>query len=157
LIPLLKEKTIDVEIPSGVQHDIQLKIANSGNIGKNGGMYGNIIVKIKIEEDKNFTRIGDDLILEVAMSVHDLILGKTIDIDLFGTIFKYNIPAGTQGGEQFIIQQKGMPNIRNPRQKGNLILFVTAQIPNITNSNNITNAVLNSDYFFTKRLIKKLL
>lgn len=151
-----KEKIVNIEIPPGVHDDMQLKLANSGNIGKNGGMYGNLLVRVKIEDDNYFTRINDDLILEVAMPVYDLIRGKDIEIDLFGNHFKYNIPAGTQGGEQFIIPLKGMPNVRNPKQKGKLILFVTAQIPKLENKN-IKDIDLNGDVVFTKRLIKKLI
>ena len=66
----------------------------------NGGMAGDLIIKLKVEEDKYFRREGFDIYTEVPLNVSEAVLGTKIKAKTIHGLTKISIPSGTQHGSK---------------------------------------------------------
>lgn len=123
------KKTFEIQIPAGIDHMQRIVKRGQGSVGRNGGMNGDLIIEVRVEEHKIFQRDGNDLLCEVPISFAEAALGAEIDIPMLGGgTEKFTIPEGTQTGEQFTIRGKGIADI-NTGRKGNLVFTVVVETP----------------------------
>jgi len=121
-----------VEVPAGIEDDMQLIIRNEGNQGKDGN--GDLIININVNPDKEFSREEDNLVKHQVISVAEAILGAEIKVKLIdGTEKTLTIPSGTQPNTIFRIPQKGFKNI-NTGKVGDFIIIIDIEIPKNLNS-----------------------
>ncbi|HIE43784.1 MAG TPA: molecular chaperone DnaJ [Candidatus Omnitrophica bacterium] len=106
-----KGKKITVTIPPGVDTDSQLKIRGEGEAGMKGAPPGDLYVVIHVEKDPFFTRSGDDIIVEVPVSVITASLGGEIEIPTLEGKAKMRIPPGVQSGRMFRLRSNGIPHL----------------------------------------------
>jgi len=126
-----QEKTFEVKIPPGVYDGITLRIAGAGDDSIRSMPAGDAMLTVRVLPHHRFQRNGDDLIEQITISVWDAILGKDINIQ---TISNENltvrIKEGTQPESMLRIQGYGMPNINDPRHRGNHMVSLKISIPN---------------------------
>ncbi len=123
-----KEKTISVNVPEGVDSNNQLRMPGFGHKGINGGPPGDLYIVFEVEEDPLYERHGDDLVVELPISVAQAALGDEIIVPTpYGDI-KLKIPAGTQSHKTFRLRGKGMTNIRSKR-KGDQHVIIKVMTP----------------------------
>ncbi len=123
-----KEKTVSVNVPAGVDTNNQLRMPGYGHKGVNGGPSGDLYIVFDVESDEVFERHGDDLVVEVPITVSQAALGDQIIVPTpYGNV-KLKIPAGTQSHKTFRVRQKGMTNIRSKR-KGDLHAVIKVMTP----------------------------
>ena len=123
------KKTFEIQIPAGIDHMQRIVKRGQGSVGRNGGMNGDLIIEVRVEEHKIFQRDGNDLLCEVPISFAEAALGAEIDIPMLGGgTEKFTIPEGTQTGEEFVIRGKGIADINTGRY-GNLIFKVAVETP----------------------------
>ena len=123
------KKTFEIQIPAGIDHMQRIVKRGQGSVGRNGGMNGDLIIEVRVEEHKIFQRDGNNLLCEVPISFAEAALGAEIDIPMLGGgTEKFTIPEGTQTGEEFTIRGKGIADI-NTGRKGNLIFTVVVETP----------------------------
>ena len=128
------KKTFEIQIPAGIDHMQRIVKRGQGSVGRNGGMNGDLIIEVRVEEHKIFQRDGNDLLCEVPISFAEAALGAEIDIPMLGGgTEKFTIPEGTQTGEEFVIRGKGIADINTGRY-GNLIFKVAVETPRNLNS-----------------------
>ena len=84
---------------------------------------------ISVMEDSRFERRGNDLHTTATVSVFTAILGGEADVETLDGKIKLNIPAGTQPEQVFRLVGWGMPQVKNPNQKGDLFVRLKVQIP----------------------------
>lgn len=125
------ERKINVKIPPGVDSNSQLRLTGEGQPGEYGGPAGDLFVVIHIKDHEFFVREGDDLVCEIPVSFVQAALGDTLMIPVLGDEGSYEleIPPGTQPGGVLRAMGKGMPNLRDPRRKGDLYAKITVKIP----------------------------
>ena len=124
----VKEK-LTVKIPSGVRSGITLRISNGGDIGQNGGGYGDLYVEIHVRDHKVFMREGDNLLLDAKISYPQAVLGGSIKVPTIeGKEVEVNIPKGTQFGEVLKMQGCGMPKL-GKKGFGDLLIRVQIDVP----------------------------
>ena len=82
-----------------------------------------------MREHAIFERDGMDIYCEVPITFAQAALGAEIDIPTLEGTEKYTIGEGTQTGTTFTLRGRGIPNINQPRAKGNLYLTVNVEIP----------------------------
>ena len=124
----VKEK-ITVKIPSGVRSGITLRISNGGDIGQNGGGYGDLYVEVHVKNHKIFERDGDDLILDGYITYPQAVLGGSIKVPTIeGKEIEVTIPKGTQFGEVLKMQGCGMPKL-GKKGFGDLLIRVQIEVP----------------------------
>ena len=127
-------KKLEVNIPSGIDNRQNIILRGQGSAGLNGGPSGDLIIEIRVKEDKIFTREGNNIYCEVPISFAEATLGAEIDVPtLGGGTEKFKIPEGTQSGTEFTLKSKGIPDI-NSKRKGDLIITVAVETPKNLNS-----------------------
>lgn len=123
-------KTLEINIPKGVNDGTRMRIPNEGNIGLNGGVNGDLFIFIHIDNETMYKRIDNDLFLTYPISIVTATIGGTIEVPTIdkGTI-QVTIPKGTQYGTKFKIKGYGMPILHNESARGNLYIIADIQIP----------------------------
>lgn len=96
-------REIEVRVPAGVEEGKKLRLAGQGPGG------GDLLVRIRIEPHAYFRREGNDVIVEVPVSVSEAILGAKVDVPaLDGTRLTVKVPAGTSSGGRLRLRGKGI-------------------------------------------------
>lgn len=121
-------RSMELNIPAGVDTDINLVKRGEGEPGVNGGPNGDLYIHIIVRPHKMFKRDGNNLYLEVPISFTQAALGAEIDIPTLDGAVKYAIPEGTQNDDEFRIKDHGIPRM-NSSGKGDLIFRVRVEIP----------------------------
>ena len=124
-----KSQRIKVKIPAGVDNNQSVRVREEGNAGANGGPNGDLLVEIFIKRHRIFARENMDVYCEVPISFTQAALGAEIEVPTLDGKVSYEIPEGTQSGRQFTISGKGIPQVGNPRRRGNHYFTVIVETP----------------------------
>lgn len=117
-----------VRIPAGVRTGSKVRVAGAGPNGMD------LYLIVDVSEDKRFERRGNDLYTSASVDVFTAILGGEADVETFDGRIKLNIPAGTQPEQVFRLAKRGMPHVRDPKDKGDLFVKIKVQIPKYLSS-----------------------
>ena len=124
-----RDKTLKVNIPSGVEDGTRIRLTGEGEAGTRGGPAGDLYVFLSVRRHQLFEREGSDVHCRVPISMVQATLGGSIEVPtLDGKMARINIPASTQSGHQFRLRAKGMPIVRSS-QKGDLYIEITVETP----------------------------
>lgn len=126
---MLAKRKIAIKIPPGVDNGSRLRVANEGEPGVLGGPKGDLYVYIYVRPHKEFERSGNDVISHVNISFAQAALGATVQVNTLDGKVELKIPEGTQTGTAFRVKGKGIPYLRNPKQRGDQHIVVTVQTP----------------------------
>ena len=127
-------KKLEVNIPEGIDDGQNIILRGQGSAGINGGPNGDLIIEIRVKEDKIFEREGNNVYCNVPITFSEATLGAEVDFPtLGGGSEKFKIPEGTQSGTAFTLRGKGIPDI-NTRRKGDIIVTVEVETPKNLNS-----------------------
>ena len=122
-------KKLEVNIPQGIDNMQNIVLRGQGSAGLNGGPNGDLIIEVRVKEDKIFERDGNNLYCSVPITFTEATLGADIDVPVLGgKTEKFSIPEGTASGTSFTLSGKGMPDI-NTKRKGNIYFTVEVQTP----------------------------
>lgn len=107
-----EQQTIDIEIPAGVRTGNHIKITGEGDYAESNLPPGDLICGIRVEPHAVFHRKDKDIQCLQEISFTDACLGVKIMIPILGgKEEEFTIPPGTQFGQLFRIEGKGMPTI----------------------------------------------
>ena len=120
---------VKVKIPAGVDAGQSVRVRGEGCVGNNGGPNGDLLVEVFIRRHPIFTRMDRDVLCEVPISFSQAALGATIQVPTLDGKVDYEIPEGTQTGREFILREKGIPEVNNPRRRGNHRFTVVVETP----------------------------
>ena len=120
---------VKVKIPAGIDMGQSVRAAGEGNVGYNGGPNGDLLVEISIRNHPIFTRRGMEVYCEVPISFTQAALGAKLQIPTLDGKEEFEIPEGTQTGKTFTIFGKGIPNVHNPKRRGNHHFTVVVETP----------------------------
>jgi molecular chaperone DnaJ len=124
-----RERTLQVNIPPGVEEGTRIRLAGEGEAGMRGGPSGDLYIFLSIASHELFQRDGADLYCRVPIAMADAALGGEVEVPtISGDREKVKIAEGTQSGKQFRIKGKGMPVLR-ARETGDLYIQVDVEIP----------------------------
>lgn len=124
-----KNRTLEVNIPAGIEDGARLRLAGQGEAGQNGGPAGDFYLDVHIRPDKRFERQGDDLIMKVDIPFTTLALGGEIEIETIDDKkLAVKVPAGTQIGEKLRVRGHGMPGHR-AGSFGDLYIDINMKVP----------------------------
>ena len=124
-----KTNRVKVKIPAGVDAGQSVRVRGEGCVGSNGGINGDLLVEISIKRHPIFTREYNDVLCEVPISFTQAALGATISVPTIDGKVDYEIPEGTQTGKEFILRDKGIPEVGNPRRRGSHRFTVVVETP----------------------------
>lgn len=122
-------KTITVNVPSGVDTGNRLRLSGKGEPGRNGGPNGDLYLEFIVEDHDYFTRDGDDIYLTVPLTITEAVLGCKKEIPtLYHGNIKLVVPEGTNTGDKQRIKGKGIENATS-RKKGDMYIIMDVRIP----------------------------
>jgi len=121
-------RKISVRIPPGVENGAQIRLSAEGEAGQRGGQQGNLYVVLSVEPHPQFERIEDHILLEVPVNIAQATLGSTLIVPTLDGEMEFDLPGGTQSGEDFILRGKGVPHLRTPG-RGDMVIRVTVVTP----------------------------
>ena len=125
---LSKPEVVEVRIPPGAQGGSRLRVAGKGNAGRNGAPAGDLYITIRVEAHPFFQRDGDDIHIQVPITVSEAGLGAKIEVPTIDGRALLKVPQGTQNAQKFRLREKGVMNSRK-NQRGDEIVEVVIQAP----------------------------
>ena len=124
----IKNKTIEIEVPAGVDNGHQLRISGKGAAGYNGGPNGDIYIEFSVKDHPLFERKGNDIYLDVPITITDAVLGCKKEIPTLDGNVVLTIDAGSQSGDQLRLKGKGVKD-PNRSRKGDMYVVLDVVIP----------------------------
>lgn len=99
---------LEVTIPRGVADGQKIRLAGQGAPGKNGGGPGDLYIQIHVKPHPLFERHGNDLEVELPVSVREAMLGAKVDLPTLEGHVTLSIPPGSQSGTRLRLKGKGV-------------------------------------------------
>lgn len=121
---------VDVRIPAGAQNGSRLRVAGKGNAGTQGAPAGDLYITIRVEPHPLFQREGDNILIQVPVSVSEAGLGAKVEVPTIDGKAQLKIPQGTQNGQKFRMREKGIHNSRK-NSRGDQIVEVVLKAPKV--------------------------
>jgi len=100
--------TLDLAVPEGVGDGQVLRLKGKGTPGLRGGENGDALVDIHVRPHPKFKRLGNDILLELPITVDEAVLGGKIEVATISGRVALQIPKGTSSGRIFRLKGKGV-------------------------------------------------
>ncbi|EPZ55635.1 chaperone protein DnaJ [[Clostridium] sordellii ATCC 9714] len=123
-----KTKTIEVDIPAGIDDGQIIKLSGQGDLGSKGGPRGDLYIVVSVKPHQFFTRDGYDVYFELPITFVQAALGDEIEVPTLDGKVMYTVPAGTQTGTVFRLRDKGIPKMRG-NSRGDQYVKVVVEVP----------------------------
>jgi len=120
-------RRLEVKIPPGARTGTKVRVAEAvpGADGQKSDLY----LVIKVMDDPNFERKGNDLFTDAAIDLYTAVLGGEVKVQTLNGEVVLTVPAGTQPGQTFRLAGRGMPVLKNPDTHGDLYVRAKVKIP----------------------------
>lgn len=102
---------LDLVVPEGVDDGQVLRLKGKGRPGPRGAEAGDALVEIKVRPHRDFKRQGDDIVLDLPISVDEAVLGAKIEVPTATGRVALNVPKGTNSSTVFRLRGKGVRNL----------------------------------------------
>lgn len=119
--------TLDVVIPAGTKDKQVLRLRGKGGQGLGGGPPGDALVEIEVEPHKFFSRKGDDIHLELPISLPEAVLGAKLDVPTPTGPVRMTVPKGANTGTVLRLRGKGAP--RSDKTHGDQYVTLKIVLP----------------------------
>ena len=123
-----KTKTIEVDIPQGINDGQTMQISGGGEPGTRGGPAGDLLITVRVKPHEIFRRDEFDVHIEIPITFVQAALGATLKVPTLDGVVEYDIPEGTQSGSDFRLRGKGVPFIRG-KGRGDQYVKVDVEVP----------------------------
>ena len=101
--------TLDIVAPPGVVDGQVLRLRGKGAPGVGEGAPGDALVEVEVLPDRRFTREGDDIILELPISLSEAVLGGAVRVPTATGAVTMTVPKGSNTGTTLRLKGKGVP------------------------------------------------
>jgi molecular chaperone DnaJ len=121
-------KRYRVNIPAGVREGSRVRLAGKGEAGPRGGAPGDLYVVTHVTDSPIFTRKGDNLEVEVPITIPEAIRGATIEVPTLAGTKRIRVPSGTQHGTVQRLRGEGPPKL-DGRGRGDIHYRLSIDVP----------------------------
>jgi molecular chaperone DnaJ len=121
-------KRYRVNIPAGVREGSRVRLAGKGEAGPRGGASGDLYVVTHVTDSPIFTRKGDNLEVEVPITIPEAIRGATIEVPTLAGTKRIRVPSGTQHGTVQRLRGEGPPKLGG-RGRGDIHYRLSIDVP----------------------------
>ena len=121
-------KRYRVNIPAGVKDGSRVRLAGKGEAGPRGGAPGDLYVVTRVAESPIFKRKGDNLEVEVPITIPEAIRGATIEVPTLTGSKRIRVPPGTQHGTVQRLRGEGPPKLGG-RGRGDMRYRLQIDVP----------------------------
>lgn len=122
-----KMKNFEINIPAGIRDGEKVRLIGQGKPGENGGKNGDLLIKIKVAEDRKYKLVGSDIYTELSISPWEAVLGTKVEVDSIDETIGVYVPNGIETGEEIHIPNKGYKDGKGGR--GEFIIKIKIMIP----------------------------
>ena len=126
-----RTETVDFRIKAGTRDGQRIRLAGKGNAGVRGGAPGDLFLIVRTGTHPVFTRAGDDIHINVPVTVAEASLGAKVDVPTIDGRAQLKIPPGTQSGQKLRMRERGVENAQNLGQRGDQIVTVEVSVPHL--------------------------
>jgi molecular chaperone DnaJ len=120
--------THSIRIPAGIEDGMRIRVAGAGNIGERGAPSGDLYIRVRVGEDLELIRDGDDLIHRMRINFVEASLGTEVEVPTLEGTTEVRIEPGTQPGTTLTLRGEGMPRLKR-RGRGDLKVLVDVMVP----------------------------
>ncbi|MEM0921833.1 MAG: molecular chaperone DnaJ [Pseudomonadota bacterium] len=125
-----KERSLNVNIPAGVDTGTRIRLEGEGEAGPRGGPPGDLYIFINIEDHPIFERDGANLYCRIPVPMTTAALGGELEAPLLdGGRSRVKVPEGVQTGKRLRLRGKGMPVLQRQGQTGDLYIELSVETP----------------------------
>lgn len=124
-ITLADGKTIDLKLPPGVESGTQMRLGGKGDPGPGGP--GDAIVTVDVQPHRFFTRDGDDVRLDLPISLAEAVLGASVKVPTVAGAVMLTIPPGSNSGKVLRLKARGFHNKAGAR--GDQLVTLMVDLP----------------------------
>jgi molecular chaperone DnaJ len=121
-------KRYRVNIPAGGRDGSRVRLSGKGEAGPRGGPPGDLYVVTRVGESPIFTRKGDNLEVEVPITIPEAIRGATIEVPTLSGTKRIRVPPGTQHGTVQRLRGEGPPKLGG-RGRGDIHYRLAIDVP----------------------------
>jgi molecular chaperone DnaJ len=121
-------KRYRVNIPAGVRDGSRVRLSGKGEAGPRGGPPGDLYVVTRVADSPVFTRKGDNLEVEVPITIPEAIRGATIEVPTLSGTKRIRVPPGTQHGTVQRLRGEGPPKLGG-RGRGDIHYRLAIDVP----------------------------
>ena len=118
-------KTVSIKLPKGVEEGAKIRLAGQGQAGGAGN--GDAIVTIAITPHRFYTREGDNIRLDLPISLDEAVLGGKVKVPTVDGPVMVSIPAGSSSGKTLRLKGKGFTGKSGVR--GDQLVTLMIEIP----------------------------
>ncbi|MEA2112876.1 MAG: molecular chaperone DnaJ [Patescibacteria group bacterium] len=122
-----KQEEINIKIPAGINDGEMIRLTGAGEAVE-GGVAGDLYIKVRITPHKNFKKEGLNLKMDLAVKLSDALLGSEYVVETLDGKIKVKIPKGVSHGEMLRVRDKGVPITESRR--GDLFIKIKITLPN---------------------------
>ena len=119
---------LDLSVPEGVEDGQVLRLKGKGAGAMRGIEPGDALVEIRVRAHTDFKRVGDDLVMELPISLDEAVLGAKIEVATATGRVQLTVPKGTSSGRVFRLKGKGVTN-RATGNVGDQLVTVRIVLP----------------------------
>ncbi len=124
-----QERTLQVNIPAGVEDGTRIRLAGEGEAGSRGAPPGDLYIFLGIKPHDIFHREGPNILCKMPVPMSTAALGGQLEVPVIdGTKARINIPEGTQNGQRFRLRGKGMSVLRR-KDRGDMFVEIEVEVP----------------------------
>jgi molecular chaperone DnaJ len=124
----VRERTLKIGVPAGVDDGARLRLTGEGNHGRAGGPPGDLYVVLSVSPHAQFRREGFDIVLTWAIPFPLAVLGGKVTVPTLHGESSFDVPAGTAAGRVFTLRGQGVPRV-DGRGKGDQHVVLTIRVP----------------------------
>lgn len=118
-------KTIDIKLPKGVEEGTKIRLSGQGQPGPGGS--GDAIVTIHIQPHRFFRREGDDVRLDLPVSLDEAVLGAKVKVPTADGPVMLSVPKGSTSGRVLRLKGKGFTGKNG--QRGDQLVTLMVDLP----------------------------
>lgn len=115
-------RTLDVTIPAGLRDGHVLRLKGQGEPGKGSGPAGDALIEISVRPHKLFRRVGDDVVIEVPVTLQEAVLGASIEVPTIKGRVRLKIPPNSDTGKRMRLAGRGIAG-------GNQVVVLRVELP----------------------------
>jgi DnaJ-class molecular chaperone len=117
-----------VRIPAGADGGTRVRLAGQGEPGAEGAPPGDLYLTLRVRPHPFFRREGDDLALDLPVTLPELVLGASIEVPTPDGVATVKVPAHARAGQRLRLRGKGAGR-RGTSGRGDLYLRLAVDLP----------------------------
>ncbi len=121
---------VEAKVPPGIRDGQKVRLAGLGQPGAGGAPAGDLYLKVAVKPHPFLSRRGDDVLMEVPVTMGEAVAGATISIPtLEGGEATVRVPPRTSSGQTLRLRGLGAPRPKKDGGRGDLLVRIVVRVP----------------------------